>query len=242
MRTATQVSWKTYAQTYDMLLSHNPFYQNVHDEVMQEVRKWKIGVNDFIADVGAGTGNYSLAIAEQFPHAKVFHIDSDGGMNARAAEKCRSKAIINHYILDQGIEAVQMEAESLKALVSIHALYTFPNPLKALEKMYDWLQPGGYAVLVDAGRMVNVRNWQLAIGWHLLRNHGLKKTFQIMREGKEVSQQNAYIRDMQRKGKFWMHSHEEFCTTVRQAGFEVLSSHITFRGVSDFVVARKPRT
>ena len=239
MQTVQNVSWKSYAQKYDMLLSYNPFYQQVHQEVMQQVSKWEIKTGEFIADVGAGTGNYSLALARQFPQAKIFHIDNDEGMNAQTVAKREAAGIINHYVLDKGIEEVQLEEASLKGLVSIHALYTFPEPEKALQKMYSWLKPGGYAVLVDAGRIVNVLSWQIAIGWHLLRKYGLKKTLEIMHEGKEVSQQNAYIRKMQLSGDFWTHTHEEFLEAVRKAGFEILESNTTFRGVSDFVVARK---
>lgn len=239
MQTSTQVSWKTYAQTYDMLLSYNPFYQQVHHSVMQEAQKWEIQDGDLIADVGAGTGNYSIALAEQFVQANVLHIDSDVGMNGVTTDKRNEKGILNHFVLEKGIEEVEMESESLKALVSIHALYTFPDPQIALDKMYSWLKPGGYAILVDAGRIINVLSWQIAISWHLLSNYGFKKTFQLMRDAKEVSKQNAYIRDMQRSGEFWTHSHEEFCDSIEAAGFEIVDTHITFRGVSDFVVARK---
>ena len=239
MSTIEKVSWKTYAQKYDMLLSFNPFYQQVHKKVMQCVRKWEINENDSIADVGAGTGNYSLAIARQFPQANILHIDIDQGMNAVTMKKRAESNINNHQILDKGISDVQLEPGSLKALVSIHALYTFPEPKKVLHKMYDWLEPGGYAVLVDAGRVVRVLDWQIAIAWHLLRKYGFRKTWQIMKEAEEVSKQNAYIRDMQIRGEFWIHTHKEFCETVQNVGFEILESSITFRGASDFVVVRK---
>ena len=105
--------------------------------------------------------------------------------------------------------------------------------------MYNWLQPGGEAILVDAGRIVNVLSWQIAIGWHLLRSLGWQKTYQLLKEGKEVSRQNAYIRKMQIDGTFWTHSHKEFCKAVREAGFEILESGLTFRGCSDWIRARK---
>lgn len=239
MQTQQTVSWKTYAQTYDMLLQYNPFYQQVHQEVMEAVKDWKMAKGDCIADLGAGTGNYSIALAKQFPQATVLHIDSDEGMNAVTRDKRESDNITNHHTLEKGIDDVKIEKESLKALVSIHALYTFPDPHKALREMYSWLEPGGCAVLVNSGRVVNVWSWQLAIGWHLLKTYGLKKTLEIMRQGKEVSKQNAYIRDMQVRGEFWTHTHKEFCEAVQNAGFEILESKKTFRGISDFVVVRK---
>ena len=106
--------------------------------------------------------------------------------------------------------------------------------------LFRWMAPGAEAVLVDAGRQVNVLSWQIAIGWHLFKTQGIKRSLEIMRSGKEVSRQNAYIREQQDKGVYWVHSHDEFVQAVRKAGFDVLDAEVTFRGVSDFVVARKP--
>lgn len=235
------VSWKSYAQKYDMLLSFNPFYQHLHQAVLAEVSEWEINGGDLIADVGAGTGNYSLSLARLFPQARVLHIDNDSGMNEAARTKRTQLGISNHAILESGIEDVELAEGSLRALISIHALYTFPRPEQVLQRMHKWLQPGGEAILVDAGRIVNVLSWQLAISFHLLRTYGWKKTWEIFREGREVSQQNAYIRNMQGNGTFWTHSHAEYCTAVEKAGFEILDAGTTFRGISDWVKVRKGR-
>ena len=103
----------------------------------------------------------------------------------------------------------------------------------------SWLSKDGEAVLVDAGRKVNVFKWQMAIGIHLLKKLGIKKTFQVLKEGKEVSKQNALIRKMQDDGRFWTHTHNEFIDAVSASCMSVLKSFVTFRGVSDFVVAKK---
>ena len=239
MSTTQAVSWNTYAQKYDMLLSFNPYYQRLHQAVLAKVRKWDIEKGDLIADVGAGTGNYSLSLARLFPQASVFHIDNDTGMNQAARKKRKQSGISNHTILETSIDKVQIAKGSLRALISIHALYAFPNPKEVLRNMYTWLQPGGEAVLVDAGRVINVMSWHMAISYHLVRTYGWKKTLEIFKEGREVSKQNAYIRNMQRNDTFWTHSHAEFCEAVKAAGFEILDSGTTFRGVSDWVVVRK---
>lgn len=236
-----QVNWKSYAQAYDMLMVYNPFYQQLHKEVLSYVEEWDIPEGATIADLGAGTGNYSLAIASKFPKANVLHIDNNEGMNARTTEKRMEMGLDNHRILDQSIEEVDIQPGSLDALISIHALYAFPNPQEVLKKAFSWLKPGAPAILVDAGRIVNVLDWQLAIGWHLLRQHGLRKSLKIISEGKIVSRQNAKLREMQRNGVLWTHSHEEFVEAVHKAGFEVKSSHITFRGISDCVITKKAK-
>ena len=39
---------------------------------------------------------------------------------------------MNIDILDQGIEEVYLKSNSVRAMISVHALYTFPNPQEAL--------------------------------------------------------------------------------------------------------------
>ena len=233
------VDWQLYAEKYDMLLSYNPFYQDLRNDILSQAYEWEIAEGDLIADVGAGTGNYSISLAKRFPRAQIIHIDNNVGMNERARGKKAEAGLSNIDILDQGIEEVRVQSNSFRALVSVHALYTFPDPELALANMYDWLEPGGMGILVDPGRIVNVINWQLAIGWHLVSNYGLKRTLQIFKEAKPVSEQNRIIREMQKRGELWTHSHDEFCEAVSSAGFQIVESRTCFRGLSDMVVVSK---
>lgn len=235
----TEVDWHTYAQKYDMLLAYNPFYQELHRQVMEEVYALEVQAGDLLIDVGAGTGNYSIEIARAFPKAEVIHLDSNPGMNKLAAKKQMEANLHNHQILHKPVGEAIILPETVRAIVSIHALYAIPEPKTVLQRFYDWLEPGGHAILVDAGRMLNMWDWQLAIGWHLLRKYGLQQSLKILREGKIVSRQNQYIRQMQRNGTFWTHSHAEFCAAVTDSGFSLIHSSTTFRGYSDLVLAYK---
>lgn len=239
MTQISTVSWHRYAQTYDLLMQHNPFYQQLHASVMEAARQWEIRPGDHIADLGAGTGNYSLALAQAFLMAHVIHMDNDEGMNARAASKGMALGLHNLQIIHRSVDDWALPEGSLRAILSVHALYTFPEPEKILKSMYRWLEPGGVGILVNAGRIVRVWDWQWAIGKHLLLKHGPKKTLDIMRQGKEVSKQNAYIREMQKNGTYWTHTHDEFVGAVQAAGFEVVEARTAFRGISDWVRVRK---
>ena len=194
----------------------------------------------WIADIGAGTGNYSLKWAQLFPHAYVIHVDRDEEMCALALAKKDSNQVYNLDIWNQGVEEISFAPDSLHACTCIHALYTFPNPQEVLKNTWRWLTPGGYGIFVDPGRPVRVRDWQIAIGKRMIQTYGLKKTLKIMREGKEVSKQNRRAAKMQASGAFWTHNHEEFCEAVEQAGFLIEEARTTFRGISDLVVVRKP--
>ncbi len=235
----SKVDWDVYAQKYDMLLDYNPYYQILRREILREIADWPIRRDDLIADIGAGTGNYSLTLAQQYPQARILHIDNNPAMNAIAAGKQLRAGIRNLQILPKGIDSISLPPNSLAALLSVHALYAFPDPWAALSQMYDWLQPGGIALLVDPGRIVQVIPWQLAIGWHLFSRYGLAKTLDIFKEARTVSEQNRYIRKMQRQGTYWTHSPEAFRQSVQAAGFTILRSRVCFRGLSDSVLVTK---
>ncbi len=233
------VSWTSYAAKYDMLMQHNPFYQQLHEEVISHTSDWEIDDGDIILDLGAGTGNYSCALAERFPQARVIHIDLDEGMNREAAIKKERRGLVNLEILGGSVYDLVFEPNTIKAVTGIHCLYTFPSPHLLLQRISEWLKPSGYGVFVDPGRIVNVLDWQVAIGTRMIRKYGLRKTLEIMKEGKEVSKQNREISKLQKNGTYWTHSHKEFVDAVEHAGFEVVAEGLTFRKLSDWTVVTK---
>lgn len=232
------INWEAYAQRYDMLLHYNPFYQDLHQKVMALLRTWALPPGGDLVDLGAGTGNYSIPAARIFPEVHVWHIDNNPGMNSVAAGK--ASALTNFEILHQGIAETDFSPDSLHGVLCINAIYTFPNPQEALQQIYRWLKPGSRAILVDPGRVMNLFSWKIAIGWHLLKNYGIRKTFDIFHKAREVSRQNAYIREMQKNNTYWTHTHEEFCEAIKEAGFQIETSRLCFRGYCDLVVAKKP--
>ena len=240
MNTITSnVDWRSYAEKYDMLLDYNPFYQDLRKPVLQIVEKWDFQANDRIIDIGAGTGNYSIAIAEMFPQAEVIHLDNNDGMCAVASQKKIQKGLANLQIAQYSVETLNFEPESLAACLCIHSLYTLPEPHTVIQKIHHWLKPGAIALFVDPGRTVKVFNWQLAIGWQMIKKYGLGKTLELFREGKEISHQNREIAKLHAKGIYWKHSHEEFCEAVREAGFTIHKTQLCFRGISDLVLVEK---
>ena len=230
----SQPSWSKYAETYDMLLQYNPFYQELYRDVLSHIECWTLESGSRLIDLGAGTGNYSVTIASIFPQLHVIHVDSDARMITQARGKARKMSADIEFI-ETDANSLQIDQESLSGCISIHALYTFPDPQETLTKLRSWMKPGSPFLFVDPGRVVNVLSWQWAIGSRMISKHGLRKTLQIMKEGKEVSRQNKLISRMQAQGKYWLHSHEEFVEAVRSAGFRIDGAKTTFRGISDMV-------
>lgn len=233
------VDWSEYAETYDLLLEYNPFYQALHAEVLGHTAPWSLPPGARILDLGAGTGNYSLALAARFPEAHVVHVDRDATMNARAEQKRAEQGLDNVEIRTAQVEDLAFPDGHFAAAVCVHAFYTFPSPPEVMARLHRWLAPGAPAVFVDAGRVVKVLDWQIAVGSAMVRTHGLKKTIEVMRRGKEVSRQNRKISELQRDGTYWTHAHQEFVDAVSGAGFAVQAAGTTFRGISDWVTVTR---
>ncbi len=239
MTKVINVDWNRYARKYDMLMRFNPFYQQLQQEVLDRAKKWSISAGDRIADIGAGTGNYSTAIAAIFPQAQVIHVDRDEGMCSVTEVKKQERHLSNLEIWNVSVDELQIEPESLQGCLCIHSLYTFSQPEQLLKAIHSWLKPGGYGIFVDPGRMVKVREWQMAIGWQMVKKYGLRQTLHIMKEGREISHQNQQISKYQANGTYWTHTPEEFEYAIASAGFNITESRLCFRKISDMVVAVK---
>ncbi|WP_020529325.1 class I SAM-dependent methyltransferase [Flexithrix dorotheae] len=236
-----QVSYKNYSQQYDMLMMYHPYYLKLKKAVLDHTNHWTISENETILDLGAGTGNFSIPLAVKFPKANIYHIDKDGDMNTEAKLKRDRIGLKNHLIINECVEQFESEPNSVAGLISVHALYAFSQPKQIMKQIYDWLKPEAQAVLVNHGRTISVVGWQLAISKYLLQNYSFFQTIEVLNEGRDMIRQNLKIREKQKNGTFWTHSHKEFCEVAKEVGFEIRIAYKTFMMESDLMVVSKPK-
>lgn len=233
------MGWSAYATAYDLMARHNPAYQQLMEQFQHEITQWKFGPADLLLDLGAGTGNFSLSLAARFPHCRVLHLDADPLMNATAHRKAHERKITNLDIITQDVSEIFFHSETIAAIVCVHSLYTFPEPQQMIEKMLNWLQPGGYAFVCDLGRTLDIADWSKYLFTELRRQHGLLRTLSLFCRGRTVATQNRLIAESQQSGIFWTHTHSEFCTLFESVGFRIIAADETFRGYSDVLVCQK---
>ncbi len=240
MRKALNVNWHSYAEVYDLMADNNPAYQDLIAQFQQAIAAWRIEPHSQLADLGAGTGNFSIKLAQSFPTCQVIHLDANAEMNRLAERKTCGRHASNLRFVTADIGAAPFQPESLSAITTVHALYAFPQPPAVIANMFKWLQPGGYLFACDAGRMGRVPEWAMYLFRELYRRQGLRRTVEFFYRARVVTQQNRLIAKAQREGLYWTHTHAEFRAAIEAAGFEVLAAREVYRGNSDLVIARKP--
>ncbi|WP_341529755.1 methyltransferase domain-containing protein [Nostoc sp. UHCC 0302] len=95
--------------------------------------------NSIIADIGAGTGGYSRAIANQ--GYSVYAIEPSSVMRTQAAEHPQVKWFTGYA------EALPLADKSVDALISILAIHHFSNLEKAFREMHRIVKSGTIVLL-----------------------------------------------------------------------------------------------
>lgn len=243
---AEATDWAAYAEVYDLLAEHNPAYQDLLHRIRDAAERWTLPAGARVADLGAGTGNVSLMLAAMHPEWQIVHVDRNEAMNRRAALKAVQSGCTNLTVRTLevggrgGDPPLPFAAGSLSAVVTVHALYAFPEPQRVLARMFEALQPGGLLLACDAGRMSSVLGWMVhVLGTHW-RRHGLAATLSFWRRARRAAALNRPLARAQRQGLLWRHTSVQFVAAIEAAGFEVVEACEAYRGNSDFVIARKP--
>jgi ubiquinone/menaquinone biosynthesis C-methylase UbiE len=233
------VNWDTYAQVYDLMAYNNPAYQDIFQKFSTEIRQWDIKPNDIFVELGAGTGNYSTYLAEVFPYSQVLHFDSNPIMNEYTQIKAQKKHITNIQIITKDIKDINFFHQTISAVICVYALYTFPEPKKVIKKIFEWIKPNGYVFACDLGRILNLFDWSKYLFKALCYKHGILQALSIFYKGRAIAKQNRLIVSGQKSGKYWTHTHDEFCNEFKEVGFQVISSFESYRRYSDIVICKK---
>ena len=224
------------------MADNNAPYQEIVSLVTESIHALHLPMGFEAADLGAGTGNFSIPLAAAHPTAKVVHLDADAVMIQRAREKAAQRSVTNLNFRNECVAPSSFGTSSLDLCVTVHALYAMPDPAGLLRAVNDWLRPGGFLVAVNVGRHFDMADWARFMFRDARRKLGLFGAARLFLRGREVTRQNRIIVEKQARGDYWTHSHDEFVSTLRTAGFEIQSARQCYRGYSDFAVCRKPTT
>lgn len=234
------VDWEAYAREYDLLAEANSAYRDLLEFCMKTVAGWNLPKGAAVLDIGAGTGNFSVRIAQMLPNVTVLHLDSSAAMNATAQRKAKAAKVNNWQLLNGDIDALYKDLPPVDAVVCIHALYPLPDPLKTIGRMCSVMQPGGYVFAADVGRPLHIFEWAIYLVRCSLLSRGVIKTLRLILNTRTAKRVNRQISRLQRDGFYWSHGLAEFSEAFRREGIRIIySSDNWYRGYDDVITGRK---
>jgi len=102
-----------------------------------------------IADIGAGSGYYTVRIAELVPDGQVMAVDIQPEMIAFLEAKEKELGLSNVTAHLGTIEDTQLDPESIDAALMVDAYHEFSHPREIMESIFSALRPGGKVFLLE---------------------------------------------------------------------------------------------
>ena len=204
-RLRTQIErlfWTLQSYTWDDYLQLPEFRDEVADTARLLADRLE-GTSRRVLDVGCGTGNYALALANL--GCEVVGIDFAGGMLARARAKAQqSPAFCVTFQAADLNHGLPFPAQSFDGAIVVAVLQCATDPRVFLREIHRVLRPGGLLLLVaiDSSKRPAAKK--------KLRTTPLKR---ILRQIKSIGNRSRTVRK---------YSRDEMLAFLRDAHLEVL--------------------
>jgi len=233
-----EMNWDAYAEHYDVMCAFNPAYQQNIEQLERYIRKWNLPEDAKICDLGAGTGNYIVAMSRLIPNASFVHVDFDAKMNVAAQKKYADHGVQDFTIMANYAQHVDFPESQFDLVVCVNALYAICPQKQVLNKVRTWLKPEGRFFVIDFGRRQRTLDWAIYLFRESMKNHRAGDYVKALIESREVFKQNRKSLKGQQTGRYWLHSTSEFGNTLVDSGFEVDELAVCYRGYADLAVCR----
>ncbi len=106
--------------------------------------------DDYVLDVGCGTGWAVLRLAERLPGGGAFGIDLSPGMIREAEVQGSGRNNVEFTVADA--ENIPYADDFFAAVMCSSSFHHYPNPVRALREFARVLRPGGRAYILDPCR------------------------------------------------------------------------------------------
>ncbi|MBU6452112.1 MAG: methyltransferase domain-containing protein [Cyanobacteria bacterium REEB67] len=107
----------------------------------------KIQAGDKVADVGAGTGYFSLRIAKDYPSVTVYAADIEPSMIAYLKKQAKAKALPNHKALK--IDAHRATLPEVDLVLVVDTYHHIDNRISYFADLKKRLSPKGRVAIID---------------------------------------------------------------------------------------------
>jgi len=141
-----QLTWESYAISYDRILLRMDYYQEVLSRHFEALSKSSVRC---VIDLGAGTGNLAGMLLEG-SQRRVTVVDSSRAMLERLRAKLSEYTGGRLMVMEQSAESLdQLDSMSFDGVSILLALFDVYRPVAALNEAIRLLRPGGVLVVTE---------------------------------------------------------------------------------------------
>ncbi len=119
------------------------------DRILKFIKNLKLPETAQIADIGAGSGYYSLELAERYPQGMVWAVDIQQEMLDILENKAKKQGVENVKLLIGSETHTNLPKEQMDMVLLVDVYHEFSYPKEMLTSIYESLKPDGSAVLLE---------------------------------------------------------------------------------------------
>lgn len=113
------------------------------------INKLPLEVDDVVADIGAGTGYFSIPIARRVPEGKVLAVDIQQQMLDIIEARKQEGAPANIQPVLGSITDPNLPSDGVDLILLVDAYHEFSHPYEMGTAMVEALKPGGQLILIE---------------------------------------------------------------------------------------------
>ena len=113
------------------------------------VNALKLKPTDAVADIGAGSGYFTMRMAPMVPEGVVYGTDIQREMLDIITERALEMQLHNVMPVLGEIDHCGLEPNSVDVVLFVDAYHEFSHPREMMESILDALKPGGRVILVE---------------------------------------------------------------------------------------------
>lgn len=105
--------------------------------------------SDWVADIGAGTGYFSIRISPHVSKGKVFAVDIQPEMLAILTKKIKNEKLDNVTTILGDITQPNLPVNTIDVVLLVDTYHEFSHPFEMMKSIYNALKKNGRLILVE---------------------------------------------------------------------------------------------
>jgi len=260
MNRSRKIDWNKVAKQYDTYTvgGFNPAYFELMDYAKKAFQKLKSG--SLVGDIGGGTGNFSIMLAEKYSDSQFVVLDNSTEMMDIGREKAKIKNLDNVDFIEGDVENIEVVTRKyqrpMNYALMVHSLYTTGSlnnakPKRILKNInMEMENDESRFLLIDLNRRFHTNDWiiySIKNAYKMFRKQGqnifrsLYRTVELFLENDQAKWVNRELDRKQKSGEYLMCELDQLINLVKQAGFSKIyeSNDTMYRGRNNIILAGK---